>query len=154
MNIKILNLVFLLVILGMMGCHNQNSQKANASFLKESDKKKSPGKIEFTEEIHNFGTLKDRENVSFSFRYKNTGGLPLRITKVEPSCGCLTVRYDKNEIASQTESTIEVIFHTEGEWGNLIKSVSVETSTGETRTLTIGAYVENAIFNNDINSLK
>jgi hypothetical protein len=104
--------------------------------------------------MHNFGTLKAGETVSFSFQFRNSGGSSFHLTKVEPTCGCLSVRYNKDSIESQSVSAIEVIFQSAGEWGNQIKTVNVETSGGEIKTLTIGAYVENEIFNNDINNLK
>jgi len=47
-----------------------------------------------------------------------------------------------------------VIFQTSGEWGNQVKTVEIETSDGETKTLTIGAFVENKSFNIDLNNLK
>jgi hypothetical protein len=116
-----------------------------------SEKKKSIGKIEFSEEIHNFGSLKEGEIVSFSFKFKNTGESPLMLRKVEPTCGCLTVRYDTEEVGAAQSSYVEVIFNSEGEWGNQIKTVDVETSEGQAKTLTIGAFVENKNINIDLN---
>ena len=128
--------------------------KVKPSELAESGNKKHLGKIEFTKELHNFGTLKEGEIVAYSFQFKNNGTAPFRLTKVEPTCGCLSVQYNKNEIDIQGLSVIDVIFHSEGEWGNQIKTVSIETSDGETKTLTVGAYVENKSFNFDLNNLK
>ncbi len=147
-------LLFLAVVVGLSGCNNSSTNRSKPAASADPAKKKNPGKIEFTEEMHNFGTLKEGETVVYSFRFKNNGDTPFRLTSVEPTCGCLTVQYDKNEIDSQSVSVIDVIFHTEGEWGNQIKTVNIETSNGETKTLTIGAYVENKNFNIDLNSLK
>ena len=85
-------------------CQNRSSQPPRPSASIDSDKKKSQGKIEFSEEMHNFGTLKEGEIVAYSFQFKNNGATPFRLTKVEPTCGCLSVQYDKGEIASQTNS--------------------------------------------------
>jgi len=138
----------------MTACNNQSSSRVKPSVVAEPDKKKAPGRIEFSKEMHNFGNLKEGEVVAFSFQFKNTGSLPFRLTKVEPACGCLSVQYNKEEIQPLAVSTIEVIFHSDGEWGNLIKTVSVETSEGESKNLTIGANVENKNFNFDLNNLK
>jgi hypothetical protein len=135
-------------------CHNQQSGRVRQSVATGADKKKEPGKIEFTKEIHNFGTLKEGEIVSFSFQFKNTGGTAFRLVKAETGCGCITVQYDKEEIQPQAVSTAEVILNTNGEWGNLIKTVEIETSYGEKKSLTIGAFVENKNFNMDLNNLK
>lgn len=147
-------LLFIVVLALPAACNHQSQNSPKPSNAAETRKKKSPGKIEFSKEMHNFGTLKDGETVVYSFKLKNTGGNPFRLTKVEPSCGCISVQYNRNEIESQDSSVIDVIFHTDGEWGNQFKNVIVETSEGESKTLTIGAYVENKNFNIDLNNLK
>ncbi|MEI6274900.1 MAG: DUF1573 domain-containing protein, partial [Prolixibacteraceae bacterium] len=141
-------------ILVLFSACNQPTKNNSQSTAITDTGKKSPGKIEFNKEIHNFGTLSEGETVVYSFQFKNNGSSPFRLTKVEPTCGCLSVQFSKDEIGSQASSVIDVIFHTDGEWGNQIKTVSVETSGGETKTLTIGAYVENKNFNIDLNNLK
>ena len=153
---KIMYVILLLLVSNFtfIACKNRPAAIVKPSVLDLSDKKKGLGKIEFTEEMHNFGTLKEGEIVSYSFQFKNNGTASFRLTKVEPTCGCLTVKYDKNEVATRATSVIEVIFHSDGEWGNQIKTVSVETSAGETKTIIIGAYVENKNFNIDLNNLK
>ncbi len=147
-------LIFVATNILISACHNQPSDHGKQSVASDPEKKKQSGKIDFTKEIHNFGTLKDGEIVVFSFQFKNNGGTPFRLTKVDPSCGCLTVQYDKEEINSQCVSTVEVILNTHGEWGNLIKTVEIETSYGEKKILTIGAFIENKNFNMDLNNLK
>ena len=116
--------------------------------------KKSPGRIEFSQEIHNFGIVKAGEIVSFAFKFKNIGGSSLKLTKVEPTCGCITVNFSKEEVSNNTYSYIEVTFNSAGEWGNVIKTINLETSAGEKKMLTIGANVENNIINIDLNSSK
>ena len=150
--IKLLLILFSAANILVVACQNYSSQPVKSSVSIDSDKKKNPGKIEFTKEIHNFGTLKEGEIVAYSFQFKNNGAAPFRLTKVEPTCGCLSVQYDKKEIGTQDTSVIDVIFHSEGEWGNLIKTINIETSNGETKTLTIGAFVENKNFNIDLNN--
>jgi hypothetical protein len=145
-------ILILIAIQGIWACHNRSSQSANTSFPVDSTKKKNLGKIEFTKEMHNFGTVKEGEIVGYSFKFKNVGTTPLRLTKVEPTCGCLNVLYSQEEIAPKATSVIEVVFHSDGEWGNQVKSVNIQTSDGETKTLVIGAYVENKNFNTDINN--
>jgi hypothetical protein len=151
---NILILFTLVSILGLPACHNKPAPYTKPYNSTDLNKKKSFGRIEFTKEMHNFGTLKEGEIVSYAFQFKNNGTAPFRLTKVEPTCGCLSVQYDKDEIKIQATSSIDVIFHTDGEWGNQIKTVSIETSIGETKTLTIGAYVENKNFNIDLNNLE
>jgi hypothetical protein len=154
MKSRYLILFFIVTIFGIPACHNKPATQAKPYNTADLNKKKSPGKIEFTKEMHNFGTLKEGEIVAYSFQFKNIGTTPFRLTKVEPTCGCLSVKYDKDEIQNQVTSSIDVAFHTDGEWGNQIKTVCIETSNGEIKILTIGAYVENKNFNIDLNNLK
>ncbi len=154
MRIKYPILLFFAIGVAVSACRNRPATHANPLGSSVPVEKKSPGKIEFTEEMHNFGTLKEGEIVAYSFQFRNNGGAPFRLSRVDPTCGCLSVQYDRTEISEKKSSFIEVIFHTEGEWGNQIKTVDIETSNGESKTLTIGAYVENKNFNIDLNSLK
>jgi hypothetical protein len=138
----------------IIGCNNKPSNQSTPAGTIDTSKKKPSGKVEFTKEIHNFGTLKEGETVAYSFQFKNSGKSPIRLTKVEPGCGCLTVQFTKEEILPGSASFIEVIFHSEGEWGNQVKTVEIQTSDGEAKILTIGAFVENKNFNIDLNNLK
>lgn len=151
---KCLILLLLIFNLAFIGCNNRPTGTVKPSASYDSAKKKGLGKIELTEEMHNFGALKEGEIVSYSFKIKNNGTAPFRLSRVEPTCGCLTVKYDTTEMAVLATSFIEVIFHSEGEWGNQIKTVNIETTSGETKTITIGAFVENKNFNMDLNNLK
>jgi len=154
MNNRYFKLVFLVTGILLSACQDHSSNHAKPSVISAANKKSGSGRIEFTKEIHNFGTLKEGEIVVYSFQFKNTGSLPLRLTKVEPACGCLSVQFDKEDIEPQEVSAIDVIFHTDGEWGNQVKTVAIATSDGETKTLTIGAFIENKNFNIDLNNLK
>ena len=103
-------LFFLAGLVVLSACNQQSRNHSKPSATTDTGKKKSPGKIEFTKEMHNFGTLNEGETVVFSFQFKNNGDLPFRLTKVEPACGCLSVQFSKDEIESQASSVIDVIF--------------------------------------------
>jgi len=122
--------------------------------MNKSIEKKDAGKIVFDKEIHNFGTVKDGEIVSFSFVFRNVGGSPINIINVEKSCGCIDIKYNTNIVSPGESAAVEVIFNTAGEWGNQIKGVTIETSDGYRKELQIGAYIENKQFNNLLNTQK
>ena len=142
------------LILLSSSCANPPKQEKRDSKENTSLEKKTPGKIVFDKEIHNFGTLKDGEIVSYTFTFRNTGESPFKINKVEKTCGCIDFKYDSNAIEPGESSIIEVIFNTSGEWGNQIKGATVETSEGERKELQIGAFIENKQFNNLLNTEK
>jgi len=147
-------LIVIVVLLILTSCGQQKGAKVVDPQKSNSSQKKGPGKIVFDKEIHNFGTVKDGEIVSFSFVFRNEGAEPVKIVKTEKSCGCIDIKYNSEPIASGETSAIEVIVNTAGEWGNLIKSVEIETSQGERKELQIGAYIENKQFNNQLNTQK
>ena len=128
------------------------SQKISTS--NAPNEKKISGKIVFEKEIHNFGTLKEGEIVSFSFKFKNKGGSPFKIIEAEASCGCIEVKFADTEIVPGDSSFVSVIFNSSGEWGNQLKGATVETSEGERKELQVGAYIDNKQFNNLLNNQK
>lgn len=144
----------LLIFFLILSCGNNGSKVQDGKTHINSKEKIGSSEIGFIKEMHNFGTLKAGEIVSFSFIFKNKEKNPLSIKKAECSCGCIKVKYDQKEIAPNEESAIEVIFNTSGEWGNLLKIIEVETSSGEKKELKIGAYIENEQFNNYLNTQK
>ena len=96
----------------VMDCGNKTSSQSSPYASIGSDKKKGPGRIQFTKEIHNFGTLKEGEIVAYSFQFKNSGSSPFHLKKVEPTCGCLNVQFSNDEVDPGYVSNIEVVFHT------------------------------------------
>jgi hypothetical protein len=85
--------------------------------------------IEFFEETHNFGEIKEGEKVKHTFRFKNTGSNPLKIENVKASCGCTTPRWTKEEVAAGAEGMIEVEFNSQGRVGVARKTVTVTSNT-------------------------
>ncbi len=142
----IITIISSLLLIPIHYCCNFNSGNSGSQKVKELVKKSS-GKIVFDKEIHNFGTLNDGEIVSFSFIFRNVGGSGLKLIKAERSCGCIELHYSLDEILPGETSTVELILNTAGEWGNLIKVATIETSDGEKKELQIGAYIENKQFN-------
>jgi hypothetical protein len=152
------NICNILIIISLLiftpSCSSRRSREAKVSGENSSLKKKGAGKIVFDKEIHNFGTLKDGEIVSYSFIFRNTGESSFNIIKAGKSCGCIDYKYSTDPVSPGESSSIEVFFNSSGEWGNQIKSLTIETSEGERKELQIGAYVENKQFNNLLNTQK
>ncbi len=136
----------------LISCGNQSRRVNEANQQYPFPENLSSPEIVFIRELHNFGTLKAGEIVSFSFVFMNNGKIPVKIKKVDTSCGCIKTNYDKGEIGRGEKSAIEVIFNTSGEWGNQLKMIQVETSSGEKKELRISAYIENENFNNLLKS--
>jgi hypothetical protein len=95
--------------------------------LSEADLAKAP-KVEFVSKVFDFGTIKEGENKSSQFVFKNTGKSELIIRKVKASCGCTAVAPDDKVIAPGKESKIDVTFRSAGKKGKQNKSITVITN--------------------------
>ena len=81
--------------------------------------------VEWYETSFDFGKITPGAKVQHTFRFKNTGDQPLKITRVKPSCGCTSPNWSKEEIAPGEEGFVEVIFNSAGKTGMQHKTVTV-----------------------------
>ncbi|HEY3370785.1 MAG TPA: DUF1573 domain-containing protein [Prolixibacteraceae bacterium] len=88
-------------------------------------------KFVFSEEIHNFGSLKAGEIVSFTFIFKNEGTKALTITNVDSGCGCTEVKIPNKTIAPGQEGQIEVIYNSAGEVGKQLKTITLYSNADQ-----------------------
>jgi hypothetical protein len=54
--------------------------------------------IQYEVEDHDFGTIKEGQKVSFTYKFKNTGDAPLIIQNAQPSCGCTAPDWTREPI--------------------------------------------------------
>ena len=68
--------------------------------------------IFFKKKVIDFGTVKEETGeVKLSFKYKNTGNMPLIVERVYPSCGCTTADYTKTPLKKGKTGVINLVFH-------------------------------------------
>jgi hypothetical protein len=79
-----------------------------------------------TQEVDLHPKLSDKEAVAH-FPYKNTGGKPVKITQVQPSCGCTTAKLGKDVVAPGESGEIVATFHIGDRVGPQTKSIQVVT---------------------------
>ncbi len=69
-------------------------------------------KIKFSSYEKDFGTINEADgSVSYTFEFTNTGNAPLKLTKVEPSCSCITLEYTKTNVAPGAKGTVKATFN-------------------------------------------
>ncbi|MCK5765737.1 MAG: DUF1573 domain-containing protein [Bacteroidales bacterium] len=85
--------------------------------------------LEFKETLHDFGTVIEGEKVTYSFKFKNTGGRDLLISNVSASCGCTATKYTKEAVTPGGEGVITVTFDTHRRRGFQNKSITVSANT-------------------------
>ena len=103
----------------------------------------SPG-IAFSEELWDFGTIRQGDVVTHMFEVRNTGEAELVISKVRTSCGCTAALLSLPEIVPGGSSKIKVTFDSSGFRGKVSNYIYVESNDPDEplRKLTITANVE------------
>ncbi|MBU1125131.1 MAG: DUF1573 domain-containing protein [Candidatus Omnitrophica bacterium] len=74
-----------------------------------------------------FGRIREGEKAFHEFIFRNEGGTPIRIKKVDTSCGCTASRARKEMVLPGEESLIEVTFNSEGYDGQTKQFIYVHT---------------------------
>lgn len=85
--------------------------------------------VEWMEESHNFGEIKQGEKVRHEFKFKNTGDQPAYIENVKPACGCTAPTWTKEPIAPGAEGTVVLEFDSANKTGVQKKTATVTMNT-------------------------
>lgn len=108
-------LSLLLVLLFSVGAKAQNNSPT-APIMK------------FSEETHDFGSLKEGPVASFDFEFTNTGKEPLIIQSCSASCGCTTPDWTRTPILPGKKGKITVKYNTQGRPGSFNKTVYIASN--------------------------
>ena len=134
---RLLYIAFIAVL--MWSCGDDES-KINTSLVNnpasasESKNTKEP-KIEFNVMEHDFGKMIQGEQVSFSYKFKNTGNAPLIISAVERTCGCTEIKFPKEPIKPGGEGVIHITYDSKGHKGFQNKRIIVKANTNPSETI-------------------
>jgi hypothetical protein len=99
-------------------------------------------RITYEETEFNFGTVDEGEVVTHSFKFANTGNVPLIIQKARSSCGCTIPDWPKDPIPPGGTGVIEARFNTSAKLKEQKKIIYVTANTypNET-TVSLKGYV-------------
>lgn len=128
-------------------CKNENaSDKINPENVAKAEQESTASgklpKIKFNETEHDFGTIKEGENVETTFTITNEGEADLIIINAQGSCGCTVPEWPKEPIKPGASADMKVTFNSSGKPGQQQKTVTLTTNTKEgSEQLTIKANV-------------
>ncbi len=91
-------------------------------------------KISFTEKVYDFGRVKQGEKVTHTFRFTNTGRIPLIISDARSTCGCTVPKWPQEAIPPGEEGEIQVVFNTEGKKNRQKKPITITANTYPSQT--------------------
>ena len=87
-----------------------------------------PTTVQIIDSVFDFGKVTDGEIVEFSYRFKNTGSLPLVISNATASCGCTVPEKPEAPIKPGETGYIKVKFNSAGRVGVAHKTVTVTSN--------------------------
>ncbi len=90
----------------------------------------SAAQLQFTTEKLDLKPSKDETTITAKFSFQNTGSDALTITKLEPSCGCLSADIEKMTFAAGERGEIDISFDTADLGGLQQKSIQIYYDKG------------------------
>jgi hypothetical protein len=112
-------IIFATFGLFLLGCAPKQSRKG------EPVNQDGFPSIVFETDIHDFGTIREGEEVGAEFWFKNQGDAPLIISTVVAGCGCTTAYWPKQPVMPNDSDKIVVLFNSQGREGKQVKSIKV-----------------------------
>lgn len=98
-------------------------------FLVSGYAQQKTAKIEFDKLSYDFGRIEEKNgNVSFTFKFTNTGQVPLVITNVVASCGCTTPVWTKQPILPGMKGEVTATYNPANRPGKFDKSITVTSN--------------------------
>jgi len=140
-------LVIVIMTITSCGLHSgsnnlQAGENSDTAVIGEIRTKETMPILTFEKDFHDFGKLVSGEQVTFAFKFKNTGKSSLIISNVSTSCGCTVSSFPKKPIKPGEGATIDISFNSEGRHGFQSKSITVFTNADPpTSTLRIQSQV-------------
>jgi len=129
-NISMASFVAMIFTLSILvSCDIRKSDKQVATVQQEKKKSSlAPTTVQLIDSVFDFGTIKEGDVVSFSYRFKNTGDKPLEVTNVMASCGCTVPEKPEEPIEPGQIGFIKVKFNSDRKPGEAHKTVTVESN--------------------------
>ncbi len=83
--------------------------------LRQASAQQPAGAVfKFDETRHNFGFVRDGDQLSYDFKFTNTGNEPIVISAYKVACECTRAEFPKEPILPGKASVITVKFDTKG----------------------------------------
>ncbi len=138
---KFLPYSMFLLLLILVSCQNDTNTQENKALGPNSELIRNPAsanmlmdtnqlaRIVFDEKDFDFGTVNEGDVVEHTFRFTNTGKIPLTILKCRSSCGCTVPEWPEEPIPPGGTGEIKAKFDTEGKMKEQKKTITVTANT-------------------------
>jgi len=86
-------------------------------------------KITFEEVMHDYGSFKESAGIqTTSFKFTNTGTVPLVLSNVRTSCGCTTPKWTREPVAPGKDGEIQVSYNPKNRPGSFNKTITISSN--------------------------
>lgn len=130
---KKLLLSIAILCMALIACQPKNDKLStdliNIGKTADNPDVKKQAVITFDKTEYDFGKLLQGEKVTYTFKFKNTGNVPLIISEVAKTCGCTASEYSQKPIAPNESGSIKVTFDSKGLEGFQSKTIQVGANT-------------------------
>jgi len=92
-------------------------------------------KMEFEETFHDFGKANEGDVLRHTFKFTNTGKVPLVIADARSTCGCTIPKYPEEPVAPGQGGEINVQFNTQGKLNKQQKPITITANTFPKKTV-------------------
>ena len=90
---------------------------------------KDPTTVQIIDSVYDFGKVTEGEVVEYSYRFRNSGNMPLVITEQpRASCGCTIAERPEEPVMPGDTGFIKVKFNSENRPGEANKTVTVSSN--------------------------
>jgi hypothetical protein len=145
--ITVRNLTFILLMSCLLwACQNNSSSSEKSIEEVKADSKISSiirnpvtanepldtinvAKITFENDNYNFGEVDEGAIVEHTFKFTNTGKVPLIITNARSTCGCTVPEWPKEPVEPGATGEIHVQFNTKNKKNEQVKPVTITANT-------------------------
>lgn len=86
---------------------------------------------------YDFGNVVEGTLVKHTFTITNTGNDLLKISNVQPSCGCTAAKPDKNELKPGESTKLKIEFNSEGRTGKQEKHIMIASNDPQNSSLNL-----------------
>lgn len=98
----------------------------------------------FKSTAHDFGKIKQGDVVTHEFTFRNEGGAPLVVERIDTTCGCTAALASEKTIAPGKEGRIKTTFDTRGYSGRMTRYLYLVSNDGQDprRELSVSVDIE------------
>jgi hypothetical protein len=112
----------------------ENKQRTDSQTIADSLKALQPTESKFPvmqvdSPTVDLGKIFEGDTIMHTYKFKNTGNMPLVLSAVNASCGCTTPSYSSDPVQPGENGFINVKFNSKGKEGKLNKTVTAYANT-------------------------